>query len=293
MLTLIALLAASVSTVRTAPSPDPASSQPPAVVFTGTIERRTERVRYHFANPSTFDTPDPVPHFFEQRYDTSNSWIAIAASYRLGRMAARTDAGFTPRVATAGSDLDTFFDPSGDVIVSGTDGRVSLSSWTIGERLGITRWHGWTLGVTISYRRSRADFPPDFIIVTHTQPASETRTFTTDRETTVSQVFESGFITDRTAALGSHWRVRTELDLLPTTRARLRVSLPDKYPDDVTAQALALGAKARISVERAVGPLTAGVAATFDGAWSYGRDSAYRVLGAGVMLLMRSSGQGR
>jgi hypothetical protein len=287
--TLIALLAGSVSAARPAPSPDPTGSHPPAVVFTGTIERRTEGVRYHFANPSTFDTVDPVPHFFEQRYDTSNAWIAIAASYRLGRMTARTDAGFAPRVTTAGSDLDTFFDPSGDVIVSGTDGRVSLASWEIGERLGITTWHGWRLGVTVNYRRSRADFPPDIIVVTHTQPSSVTRSFTTDRETTVSQVFESGFIADRTATLGSLWRLRTELDLLPTSRARLRVSLPDKYPDDVTAQALALGAKARITIERAVGPLTAGVAATFDAAWSYGQDSAYRVRGAGVMLVMRTS----
>jgi hypothetical protein len=114
------------------------TSGPPRVVWSGAVERRVEHIRYHFTDASNFDTPGLVPHFFEQAYDASNTWLSVAADYRLAGATARTEAAFTPRVSTSGSDLDTFFDPSGDVIVSGTDGLVSLGSVAFSERLGIT-----------------------------------------------------------------------------------------------------------------------------------------------------------
>ena len=204
MLSLIAVLVCqAASAARSAPP----SSAPPRVVFSVSIERRDEHVRYHFTDASSFDTTTLVPHFFEQRYDASNTWISVAADYRLADAAARTEVALTPRVTTAGSDLDTFFNPSGDVIVSGTDGLVSLGSVALSERLGITTWRGWTLGVTVGYRRSRADFPPDVVVVTHTIPPSTMRTVTSDPETTISQVVESGFIGDAHWRLGGAWHL--------------------------------------------------------------------------------------
>lgn len=287
MLSLIAVLVCqAASAARSAPP----SSAPPRVVFSVSIERRDEHVRYHFTDASSFDTTTLVPHFFEQRYDASNTWISVAADYRLSDAAARTEVALTPRVTTAGSDLDTFFDPSGDVIVSGTDGLVSLGSVALSERLGITTWRGWTLGVTVGYRRSRADFPPDVVVVTHTIPPSTMRTVTSDPETTISQVVESGFIGDAHWRLGGAWHLSASIDALPITRGELTVSLPDKYPgEDTTAAAYAFGARGRLAIERAFRRVTAGVGATFSGAWSYEPSSAYGTHGAGLTMFLRTN----
>jgi hypothetical protein len=264
-------------------------SQLPRVVFSVGVERRVEHVRYHFTDPSTFDTTALVPHFFEQAYDASNTWISIAADYRLAGAAARTEVALTPRVTTSGSDLDTFFDPSGDVIVSGTNGLVSLGSLAVADRFGITSWRGWTIGITVGYRRSRADFPPDFVIVTHTIPPSTTRMFTTDRETTTSQVVESGFTGAAGWRLGGAWRLNAWVDALPITRGLLTISLPDKYPgQDTTAAATAFGARGRLAIERAFRGVTAGAGATVGGVWSYEASSGYRTRSAGVMVYVRA-----
>ena len=284
MFSLIAVLVCQAA----APSGTAGPPGPPRVVLSGGIERRVEHVRYHFTDASTFDTAALVPHFFEQSYDASNTWISVAADYRLAGAAARTEAAFTPRVTTPGSDLDTFFDPSGDVIVSGTDGLVRLGSFAVSERLGITTWHGWTIGVTVGYRRSRADFPPDFVIVAHTIPPSTARTFTTDHETTIAQVVESGFIGGAGWRLGDAWRLRASVDALPLTRGLLTVSLPQKYPGQgTTAAASAFGARGRLAIERRLDGVTVGLGATCSGVWSYEPSSAYRTRSAGVMAYVR------
>lgn len=285
MLSLIAVLVCqAASAARSAAAPP----SPPRVAFSLTVERRVEHVRYHFTDASSFDTTTLVPHFFEQRYDASNTWISVAADYPLAHAAARTEVALTPRVTTGGSDLDTFFDPSGDVIVSGTGGPVSLGSVALSERLGITTWRGWTLGVTVGYQRSRADFPPDVVIVTHTLPPSTTRTLTSDPETTISQVVESGFVGDAHWSLGGAWRLSASVDVLPITHGELTVSLPDKYPgEDTTAAAYAFGAHGRLAVERAFRRVAVGVGATFGGAWSYESSSAYAAHGAGLTVFLR------
>ena len=285
MFSLIAALVCQAASLS-GPAPPPGS---PRVVFSAGVERRVEHVRYHFTDASSFDTATLVPHFFEQSYDASNTWIFAAADYRLAGAAARTEAAFTPRVTTPGSDLDTFFDPSGDVIVSGTDGLVSLRSWAVAERLGITTWRGWTIGVTVGYRRSRADFPPDFVVVTHTIPPSTTRTLTTDHETTISQVVESGFIGAAGWRLGDAWRLSASVDALPITRALLTVSLPEKYPGrGTTAAASAFGARGRLAIERLFRRVTVGLGATGGGVWSYELSSGYRAQSAGVTLYLRA-----
>jgi hypothetical protein len=263
-------------------------SRPPRVVVSVGLERRAEHVHYHFADPSSFDTATLVPHFFEQSYDASNSWISIAGDYGLAGAAARTEIAFTPRVTTPGSDLDTFFDPSGDVIVSGTNGLVSLGALAVSERIGIRTWRGWAIGVTVGYRRSRADFPPDFVGVTHTIPPSSTRTFTSDRETTISQVVESGFIGATRWRLGGAWHLSASVDALPITRGLLTVSLPDKYPgQNATAAASAFGARGRLTIERVFPGVTAGAGVTVGGVWGYEPSSGYRTRSAGVTVYVR------
>ena len=73
MITLIALLL-----TQTANRTSAAASSPARLVLTARIERRDEHVRYHFTNDSTFDTAAFVPHFFDQTYDASNTWVVIS-----------------------------------------------------------------------------------------------------------------------------------------------------------------------------------------------------------------------
>lgn len=284
MISLIAALVLEAARVF-APSAPPR----PRLVLHASVERRVEHVRYHFSNPSSIGTAEPVPHFFEQRYDASNTWLAVSAEYRAAGAAARTSVAFAPRVTTPGSDLDTFFDPSGDVVVSGTDGDVTLGSIALDQRFGLAAWRAWTFGVDVGYRRSRAEFLPDVVILTHTLPPSSSSTFTTARETTTSQVIESGVSADGRWPVGGTWTLDATIDLLPLTVGRLRTVLPDKTPPlDTTGQATAFGARGRVTIGRAWGSITIGAGATLNGAWSYGEASAYRDRGAGVIVFVRS-----
>ena len=134
------------------------------------IEWRADRYSYRADNPSTIDTPDLVPHFFTQHYRADAAWFTAAAHYTVLNGDADTRIAIAPAHRTVGSDIDTFFDPSGDVVTSGTDGPIDLRAFELSQRLALASWRGWQLGVTIDYRRSRADFRPDDIVVTHTQP---------------------------------------------------------------------------------------------------------------------------
>ena len=247
----------------------------PGPGLTFSIEQRHERYWYHFDNDSAFDSAGLVPHYFEQHYDSGRTWLLLTAAYRLGEAAASTELGYSPEVTTFGSDIDTFFQPSGDVVTAGTRGHVFLQSFSITERLGLATWRGWETGVALGYRRSRARFPPDDRIITHSQPASETREFTSARETTISRVIESGFTTSGRFPIPGGWRLTVRADLLPLTRAKLTVSLPDKYPgEDVTAEAQSLAVNARVSFERR-GRVNIGAAFDAGGARGYKKTQAY------------------
>lgn len=257
------------------PHAAPPPTYPPGAGLAFSIEQRHERYWYHFDNASAFDTAELVPHYFEQRYDSGRTWLLLTATYRLGEAAASTELGYSPEVTTFGSDIDTFLQPSGDVVTAGSRGDVFLKSFSIGERLGLVTWRGWETGVALGYRRSRARFPPGDRVITHSQPASETREFTTARETTVSRAIESGFTTTGRFAMPGGWRLTVRADLLPLTRAKLSVSLPDKYPgEDISAEAQALGVNARVSFERR-GRVNVGAAFDAGGAWSYRNTRAY------------------
>ena len=91
------------------------------------VEARRDRFTYHFDNPSSFDTPFLVPHFFEQRYVADNVWLMGSASYAAG-IRWETSAGITPQRTATGDDYDTFLNPDGTVYVSGTTGGISIRS---------------------------------------------------------------------------------------------------------------------------------------------------------------------
>jgi hypothetical protein len=261
--------------------------------FTIATERRVERVRYHFDNPSNFDTVELVPHFYEQKYDADNLWMLLTAEYRFLGGRARTQAGLTPRVTTQGSDIDSFFQTSGDVVTSGTDGQVRLNAFSIDQRfrvayIGRVTAPQWKVDVVMAYRRAHASFLPADIIVTHSLPASTTATFTTDRESTVSRMLQSGVAIEREWWLPGDWSARLESDAMPITRARLTTSLPDKYDYDVVSDAWAFGATARLTFERRwSAPLVTGVTISSGGAWGYRGSANFQDRLFGVSVFVR------
>jgi hypothetical protein len=247
------------------------------------VAPRLEQFRYRFDNPSSFNTEELVPHFFEQRYDVIPVWFAADARYRIGRTAAATSVRLSLRGRTHGSDIDTFRQPSGDIATSGTDGEVMLRSWEVSQRLAIADARGWSLGLTVGYRRDRADFLPDDRIVTHTVPASITRTFITDRETTVGQTLSIGMDAERRRAITDHWTLTIGAGAQPVVRGFLLVQLPDKYPGvDLWFTSLGGGATAYATLARRIGRWHAGVTVSGAGAWGYQRSSAYALRSVGV-----------
>jgi hypothetical protein len=267
------------------PSAISSSSDPPAIAVR--VEQRAERFDYHFDNPSNFEPGPLVPHFFEQRYESGNTWVLVEAAYRIAGTSLTTEVGLTPRITTFGSDIDTFFQPSGDVITSGTRGDVRLRSFALRQRIALSSWRRWTLGVTIGYRRTDMDYLPSDRIVTHRRPPSEVREPVAGNENTWSHVLESGFMAGTAVVIGPRWLVTLDLDALPITRARLNVSLPDKYPGEISrADAFSFGAQARLAAARKSPRLSAGAAITLGGAWGYRSTAHYHARHAGGQVFL-------
>ncbi len=253
---------------------------------------RVEQFRYRFDNPSTFESAERVPHFFEQKYDVVPLWFSVEARYRAGGTHAVTNAAVSLRATTHGSDIDTFMLPSGDIATSGTDGDVRLQSWALGQRFAVAERRGWQVGVTFDYRHDAAEFLPDDRIVTHTNPASTTRTFITDREFTTSQVFAIGADIERVHSRSGGWQFRFGAGIQPVVAARLLVQLPDKYTGvDLTYGAISAGATAHWSLEREAGPLRLGIAMQATGARGYRRSPAYSSRGVNVTIYAGTRGR--
>jgi hypothetical protein len=283
------LLAALQAPPASRPPGRPADDRPGVSVR---LETRAERFTFHVENPSNVEPGPLVPHFFEQVYDADNTWLIATAHYRLFGGGASTELGVTPRVTRAGSDVDTFFQPSGEVITSGTRGDVRLRSLAIHQKIEMTRWRGWVVGVTAGYRRSEMDFLPSDRIVTRSQPQTETREPVGGDETTWSHVLESGVTAAAPLDLGGPWRLHVDAAVLPLTRARLTISLPLKYPGELVRQdTFSFGARGRLAVERLGARVSAGAALTLGGAWGYRSTANYqqRQVGGDVFVRFGSS----
>jgi hypothetical protein len=267
------------STAASTASPDDS-----AVTITAGYELHRDRLRYEFENPSTISTPFLVPHRFAQTYDADNQWFVASAHYRLaGGM--ETEFGVTPDRATTASDLDTFFNP-GDVVVSGTDGPVTMralraAQWSEGRLWGLRLRLGY------AYRRDTTAFRSTERIERHTNPLSETQTPIQTHETTISQTHEFAIGMAHDAALSRQWRLTMIVDGSPLIVARLTTILPEKYPgQDIVFLAKVAGVNARgqFAWPRGRRPLL--FTATYGRTWSYDSASQFRrsSLQAGIRL---------
>ena len=275
--------------VQAGPAP-PVRSRAPFEVSLG-VEVRRDRYHYRFENPSSFDTTALVPHSFRQSYVADNRWLVVRARYRVGRQLWATEVAVTPERVTLGDDFDTFRQPNGDVVTSGTRGDVSLRSWRIAQRLVDAGSPRVRVLAGYVYRRDRARFHPADRVVTHTGPPAETRTFITTRETTISETHELRFGVDRTWRRAGGWELRAAAEGAPALVARLTTRLPDKYPGrDVVFVAFGGSAAWRLTAARAWRRWFVEASADGERAWSYvsgrefGRSGLGGLVRAGVAV---------
>jgi hypothetical protein len=193
------------------------------------FETTYDRYRYYFENPSTFDSPDLVPHNFAQTYWGDNHWLTIDARYRIATRRWRTEFAITPARETRGDYVDAFFLANGDVATSGTSGRIDARSLQVMQEavtpIGKWVWHG-----AYAYRRDRHVFHAHQLkTVTHTQPSSSASFDIDGAETTISELHEVRIGISRSWS-NRNWTIDARLDASPATYARLTTYLPLKYP---------------------------------------------------------------
>jgi hypothetical protein len=246
-----------------------------------------ERTRFRFETPSRFDTDALVPHVMEHKYEVPRAGIFVEAAYGPALRRSSTRVSFIPRRDTRGSDIDTFFQPSGDIATSGTDGPISYGGFAIDQRVPLKTLGEWHVGLDLGYRRDVAEFEDDFRVVTHTQPPSVTQTFITDEETTITQLLQVG-ATARHERVYENWRARLDLGVSPVIGSRLLIRLPQKYPGvDLIYSAVSFGTGASWTIERA-GRWRAGVTFSASGAWGYRKSSTFAAHRLGVSFFVGS-----
>lgn len=205
-------------------------------------ETTHDRFFYRFENPSTFSTDELVPHEFTQTYWGDHQWVVVRGRFNAGTHVLESELGATPQRSTRGDDYDTFFEPSGDVVVVGTTGNVSMRSWRLRQTVGLARKAGFDWSMGYQYRRDRSEFHPGLKTTSHTRPSSLESFIIYTRETTISENFALDLGLSRQWTTSNGWRVRLGVSGSPATNARLTTLLPDKYPGQTIVFTAIVGA---------------------------------------------------
>ena len=209
----------------------PGAAQSTAADVTAGYEFALDRYHYFFENPSTFSTVELVPHNFQQTYWGDNEWLVLTGRYRIAGFAMESQFAVTPSRDTRGDDIDAFFQPDGDVAISGTSGQVALRSWRARHSVAFAVAFGLTWHGGYEYRRDTHHFHArQTKTVTHSQPRSGESFMIDGAETTTSEVHQVFIGISRDWMSSSPWRVRARFNAAPTTVARLTTILPIKYP---------------------------------------------------------------
>jgi hypothetical protein len=255
---------------------------PPQAGVAVTVAPRIESLRYRFENPSSFDTAELVPHFFEQTYGTSNVWAGLRARYQLFRIAAESSVEVTPQVTGRADDLDTFFQPDGNVIVSGTVGNASLRGWNVAQRLVVGRTRIIEYGVGYGYRRDTARYHDGTRITRTTVPQFELRETVTTREFVTSQVHEAKWFV-RWAPERS--RLSLFVEAAPFAVGRLAIELPDKYPGRLLVfSSRTAMLRAEVTRNWTIGGLDLELAGAAERSFSYSSRARMRLQGVSIVL---------
>ena len=232
------------------------------------VEAERDRFTYHFDNPSAFDTPQTVPHFFEQRYVADNIWLTGAVRYVAG-VRWETSAGITPERTATGDDYDTFVDPDGTVIVAGTTGPIAIRSFRFSQRADLARLGPATLVAGYRLRLDRSNFGIGHQTVTRSGVLTSATDVTT-REMTSSQMHEAFVGVAWLGGLAPGWTLSLNGETAPTTIGRLLVQLPDKYPgQDLIFVATVAAASGRVALARHLNQWIVELSADAGTTWSY------------------------
>ena len=232
------------------------------------VEAERDRFTYHFDNPSAADTAFPVPHFFEQHYVADNIWLTATARYLAG-IRWETSGGITPERTSTGTDYDTFFDPDGSALVSGTTGPIAIRSMRFSQKAEFSRVGPVTLVAGYRLRVDQSNFGVGHKTVTRDGTPLETIDVTT-REMTSSQMHEVLLGAVFTRDLAPGWALTLDGEASPTTVGRLLVQLPDKYPgQDLVFIATAAAANGRVSLARRAHGWMLEISAGAGTTWSY------------------------
>jgi hypothetical protein len=255
----------------------------PQVTFGADVAH--DRATWHFDNPSSIDTDDLVPHFFEQQYTLDNVWFGAAAAYRAGAEW-RTSFSATPITQATATDYDTFFDPGGVTWVSGTTGDARMHSLRIGQDVKLGALGGLDVSGGYRLRLDFADFLEGDKTVTR-NGVLVSQSIVTTREYTRAQTHEffvsAAASTNRTAL----WQLRVRGDLSPVSVNRLAIELPDKYPGrTLIYRATNLMTGGRVDVIRGTGRWPLVLTVLGERSWNYGDTQWVRrsSIGAGVSI---------
>jgi len=239
-------------------------------------EARHDRFRFNFHNPSSFNTAAPVPHQFVQTYTADNHWGIVKANYLLLRIPWESEFGMTPQRTNYGDDYDTFYQPDGDVVVSGTTGNVSMREFSFAQRAWLGQLKGFSLGTGYQYLRVRSRFQFGNSFETHTKPPSGIFEKLPIQETTRSRVHEFYAAARREWHLTPRSFFSAELRYAPVAAAFLTTILPAKYPgEEINFLAKSTGLCARLALRVLTHSLPLEFFADYGRYWSY-RQSEFR-----------------
>jgi len=227
----------------------PGRAEPQVTVGAGLAH---DRATWHFDNPSNIDTPDLVPHFFEQQYTLDNVWFGVSAAYR-ARAEWRTSFAATPMTQATATDYDTFFDPGDVTWVSGTTGDARMHSLRIGQEVKLRTFGRFGVSGGYRVRLDFADFLDGDKTITRNGVLVSQSTVTT-REYTRAQTHDLFVSATASTTRTSLWQLRVRGDLAPVSLNRLAIELPDKYPGQtLTYQTTNLMTSGRLDVIRGTG----------------------------------------
>lgn len=240
-------------------------TQPLAAQVSVEVSVAHERADYHFDGPSSYDTVELVPHFFEQHYVLDNVWLEAMVRHRAGV----TRVGATPVRQLPATDYDTFNNPGGVVWVSGTTGDARVHSVRLDHAidLGRTGAVSWSGGYQLQI--DRASFLAGHRTDVRNGVLVSEQTVTTAEYTSAQRhnVFFSGLVAHD---LGRRWQARLTATAAPASIARLAIELPSKYPGQTLVYTAAgLAALARVELTPRVSRLPVSVHLEGGRAWSY------------------------
>jgi hypothetical protein len=232
------------------------------------VEAEHDRFTYHFDNPSSFDTTALVPHFFEQTYIADNIWLTAAARYTAG-IRWETAGGITPNRESTETDYDTFVDPDGSVIVSGTTGPATVHSMRISQRGELARAGAFSLTAGFRVRVDWANWDVGHKTVTRggvLQLATDVTTPEMTRSVMTAAFVGAGL----THGFDNGWTVAVNGEAAPATLGQLLVQLPEKYTgQDLNFLATVFAARGDVVVARRWDAWMIELAAGGGTTWSY------------------------